>query len=153
MNFDELIDLLSNNPDQYMYFMFPNKGTVPNHYHVTEVGKIQKDFIDCGGTLRNLCYCVLQLWVANDSEHRLKASKLLEILKIGNEKLNLDKISVEIEYEDEVISQYKIINVENTPSGILFYLDKKHTDCLAPDKCLPKKGCCGGNSCESNECC
>ncbi len=33
-------------------FQLPNGELVPNHFHVTEVGKITKNFIDCGGTLR-----------------------------------------------------------------------------------------------------
>jgi hypothetical protein len=32
---------------------------VPTHYHITEVGKVQKDFIDCGGTVRSSTACVL----------------------------------------------------------------------------------------------
>ena len=34
-------------------FLLPNKNIVPNHFHVTEVGKVTKHFIDCGGTERN----------------------------------------------------------------------------------------------------
>ena len=30
-------------------FELPNGELVPNHFHVTEVGQITKDFIDCGG--------------------------------------------------------------------------------------------------------
>jgi hypothetical protein len=34
-------------------FQLPNGDLVPNHFHVTEVGKITKNFIDCGGVVRN----------------------------------------------------------------------------------------------------
>jgi len=30
----------------------PNGDFVPKHFHVTEVGCITKNFIDCGGTVR-----------------------------------------------------------------------------------------------------
>ena len=33
-------------------FQLPNGELVPSHFHVTEVGKITKHFIDCGGTIR-----------------------------------------------------------------------------------------------------
>jgi hypothetical protein len=33
-------------------FQLPNGELVPEHFHVTEVGKISKYFIDCGGTVR-----------------------------------------------------------------------------------------------------
>ena len=54
---------------------------------------------------------------------------------------------MEIEYESSTISQYPLSAIEMTPSGLLFDLGTKHTDCLAPDKCgVPNaagaKGCC-----------
>jgi hypothetical protein len=30
-------------------FMLPNGSFVPEHFHVTEVGLVTKNFIDCGG--------------------------------------------------------------------------------------------------------
>lgn len=144
MNFKQLVNLLSDHKDQRMHFIFPDDSFIPDHYHITEVGKVRKDFIDCGGTTRKVCSCVLQVWVADDIDHRLKTNKLLEILNKANSLLELSEEIIEIEYEDKVISQYKLVGFEDTPSGLLFYLGKKHTDCLAPEKCLPKKGCCGG---------
>jgi hypothetical protein len=34
-------------------FQLENGTLVPKHFHVTEVGIIHKNFIDCGGTIRN----------------------------------------------------------------------------------------------------
>lgn len=34
-------------------FQVENGETVPEHFHVTEVGIITKDFIDCGGKVRH----------------------------------------------------------------------------------------------------
>ena len=34
-------------------FLLPNGTMVPQHFHVTEVGQITKDFIDCGGKIRH----------------------------------------------------------------------------------------------------
>ena len=33
-------------------FKLPNGDLVPNHFHVTEVGRVTKNFIDCGGKIR-----------------------------------------------------------------------------------------------------
>ena len=33
-------------------FTLPDGTSVPEHFHVTEVGLITKNFIDCGGTVR-----------------------------------------------------------------------------------------------------
>lgn len=52
-------------------FQLPNGELVPRHFHVTEVGMITKNFIDCGGTLRNEEVINFQLWSANDYDHRI----------------------------------------------------------------------------------
>ena len=43
-------------------FQLPNGKLVPSHFHVTEVGKITKNFIDCGGTVRKEEVVNFQLW-------------------------------------------------------------------------------------------
>ena len=52
-------------------FQLPNGELVPSHFHVTEVGKVTKHFIDCGGTVRQEEVINFQLWEANDYDHRL----------------------------------------------------------------------------------
>jgi len=123
-----------------MHWMLPDRSFVSNHYHITEVGRVQKDFIDCGGTVRSKVSCVLQVWVADDVDHRLDTTKLLGIMKAAGVILNSDDLPMEVEYEDAAVSQYPIGGVKSTPSGLLFYLGTKHTECLAPEKC--GVGCC-----------
>ena len=72
-----------------------------------------------------------------------------------------DSVPVEIEYEDQVISQYTIDGHEVTEDSVVLKLAHKHTECLALELCglpslnrLPaiggKSPCCGpGGSCES----
>lgn len=140
MNVKELCEILAKYPDQQMHWILPDKSFIPEHYHVTEIGKIQKDFIDCGGTTHQYQNCNVQIWVANDTEHHLKTDKLLNIFKLSNQLIN-DDLSVEIEYEDVNTSYYRLTDYEPTPKGPLFYLSSKHTTCLAPDKCKVQ-GCC-----------
>lgn len=135
--------LLTAHPNTKMHWMLPDKSFVPAHYHITEVGRVQKDFIDCGGTVRSTKACVLQVWVANDVDHRLETTKLASIMKIATPLLHSEELPVEVEYEQGVISQYPIGGIEVTPSGLLFYLGTKHTACLAPEKCkVGDTGCC-----------
>lgn len=47
-------------------FQLPNGTFVPEHFHVTEVGEITRNFIDCGGTVRKETVVNFQLWDAND---------------------------------------------------------------------------------------
>ena len=61
-------------------FELPNGSLVPSHFHITEVGKITKNFIDCGGVIRKEEVINLQLWEANDYDHRLHSEKMLQII-------------------------------------------------------------------------
>lgn len=47
-------------------FSLPDGSFVPEYFHVTEVGLITRDFIDCGGTVRKEVVINFQLWNAND---------------------------------------------------------------------------------------
>ena len=143
MTVKDFQSVLQANPGAPMHWMLPDKSFVPAHYHITEVGRLQKDFVDCGGTVRSLTSCLLQIWVANDTEHRLETTKLAAIMKVAAPLLKSDDLPVEVEYEEGVLSQYPVAGAEVTPAGILFYLGTKHTACLAPDKCgVGGTGCC-----------
>ena len=143
MTVKELMAVLAAHPGERMHVMLPDGSFVPAHYHITEVGRVQKDFIDCGGTVRSAASCLLQIWVADDVEHRLETTKLARIIEIARPLLAADDLPVEIEYEDAVVAQYPLGGAESTPSGILFTLGSKHTACLAPEKCgVGGASCC-----------
>ena len=111
-------------------FKLENGNTVPEHFHVTEVGIITKDFIDCGGTLRHERVANFQLWDANDVEHRLKAGKLLHIISLSEKVLGMGDLEIEVEYQAETIGKYDL-----GYDGENFILISKNTACLATDKC------------------
>lgn len=143
MTFLEFRHALDRNPDAMMHWMLPDGSFVPAHYHVTEVGMLRKDFIDCGGTVRSTVACVLQIWVANDFAHRLPAAKLRAIIDVARSLLQSDDLPMEVEYDTGVISRYPVSGVACMPSGLLFHLDAKHTACLAPERCgVAGPDCC-----------
>lgn len=138
-------------------FQLPNGALVPRHFHVTEVGKINKDFIDCGGTVRKEQVVSFQLWEANDYDHRLHPEKLLKIIEISENQLDIEDWDVEVEYQGETIGKYSL-----GFDGTNFLLQSTKTDCLAKDNCgIPEEklkvelnqlqedsSCCGpGSSC------
>ncbi len=103
---------------------------VPEHFHVTEVGVITKNFIDCGGTVRNEKVANFQLWNANDYDHRLKPLKLLKIIDLSEKALGMEDLEIEVEYQSETIGKYDL-----GFDGKNFLLLSKQTDCLAKDNC------------------
>lgn len=113
-----------------LQFKLPNGNFVPEHFHVTEVGLITKNFIDCGGVIRTETVVNFQLWNANDYEHRLKPQKLAHIIALSEEKLDIGDLEVEVEYQDTTIGKYDLAF-----DGEYFILVNKQTACLAEDQC------------------
>jgi hypothetical protein len=113
-----------------IYFELPNGQFVPTHFHITEVGYITKNFIDCGGTVREEKVANLQLWEANDFDHRLSPSKLKDIIELSENVLKIPNLDVEVEYQAGTIGKYGL-----EFDGNHFYLTQKQTACLAEDKC------------------
>ena len=58
MNIKQLVELLESSDDSSLRFALPSGDLVPDHFHVTEVGRIDKAFIDCGGTRRSAAACI-----------------------------------------------------------------------------------------------
>jgi hypothetical protein len=141
MNVAELLTSLESHPTSEIQIILPNQAAVPAHFHVTEVGRVQKDFIDCGGKVRSSTHCVLQAWVANDMHHRLESGKLAQILRKAQPLLKSDELPVEIEYEQGVISQFPLESVQATKEGLQFHLAAKHTACLATELCVINDCC------------
>lgn len=118
-----------NNLEQ-ITFMLPNGELVPTHFHVTEVGKITKHFIDCGGTVRNEEVANFQLWNADDYNHRLHPEKLSNIIGLSEKVLGLEDLEIEVEYQSETIGKFGL-----DFDGKNFLLTTKQTDCLAKENC------------------
>jgi hypothetical protein len=111
-------------------FQLPNGTLVPRHFHVTEVGKVSKHFIDCGGKVRKEAAVNFQLWEADDYQHRLHPKDLLEIISLAENALGIENLNIEVEYQGDTIGKYGL-----EFNGDHFLLTKKTTDCLDLEKC------------------
>lgn len=111
-------------------FMQPNGTYVPRHFHITEAGLVTKHFIDCGGTVRTEKAVNLQIWVAQDFDHRLEPLKLKKILALAENLFGQEDLEVEVEFQTDTIGRYGVeFDKEN------FLLTTKQTDCLAKELC------------------
>ena len=152
MTLTELKSVLHEHPSSYPRFILPDGGQVPAHFHITEVGHVTKQFIDCGGKLHEKTdTCLLQTYVADDVEHRLDARTFAKILQLGAQILPHDDVPVEIEYDCCVVAQYPIARAALKGEHIEIQLGKKHTDCLAKAKCGIDGQGCGSSEEASNE--
>ena len=111
-------------------FQLPDGHFVPAHFHITEVGNLTRNYIDCGGIVRQENKLSIQLWVASDNNHRLKPDKVLDILKLAEKQFEFSNIDVEVEYQQSTIGRFKLAF-----DGSVYQLINTHTTCLAQDKC------------------
>lgn len=144
---------------QDVVFKLEDGSSVPSHFHITEVGQIDKNFIDCGGTIRHEQKVSFQLWLAEDYDHQLKAEKLLHIIELSERLLSIVDAEVEVEYQQSTIGKY---NLGFDTINKHFVLQNTLTACLAEDACgipvskpkvvlssLKAESCCSPNS----DCC
>jgi hypothetical protein len=68
--------------------------------------------------------------VADDVQHRLAPSKLIEIIDMARGIIGSDDPEVEVEYQGVTIGRFGL----NADYG-QFMLTTKMTNCLAPDRC------------------
>lgn len=126
------------NEIESLNFIQLNGDSVPPHFHITEAGLTTKHFVDCGGTIREEKTISMQLWTADDIEHRLTPKKLLGIITIAEHLWASEDLDIEIEYQAESIGRYGVLFSEGN-----FVLTPKFTNCLALDSCgisaMPKK--------------
>lgn len=111
-------------------FQTPDGDFVPPHFHITEVGMVHKHFIDCGGTERKEQVVNFQLWSSDDVYHRLQPQKVIDIIRLSQQKMNISDEEIEVEYQGETIGKYGLAFDGNN-----FQLITKQTDCLAKDNC------------------
>jgi hypothetical protein len=95
----------------------------------------------------------MQIWLANDTDHRLSTQKLLDIIEKSEQLFGLKDEELEAEFQGTTIETY---GLEAQDFG--FQFTSKKTTCLAPGHCgipnelLPqemqaKTSCSPGSGC------
>jgi len=134
MRFFDMLDLLGVVGEKQIIFRI--KGVeIPRYFHVTEVGAVRKSFVDCGGTRRNTLKCSFQLWVADDSNHRIGSGKMRRILNSAKSLFGDENPEINVEYGPDIISMYEINDCYEDGEFFIFLLEGVRAGCLAPEKC------------------
>jgi hypothetical protein len=129
-----LLDLqsaLTANPKRLPRFVLPNGDYIPAHAHVTEVGHLVRNFIDCGGLTGKEEKVVLQTHVGNDTDHRLRSDRLAKILGLGNRVIPSADLDVSVEYDCCVVAQYPIMEAQPRGQYLDLILERGRTQCRA----------------------
>src|ERR1043165_8790918 len=134
MKLSDLRSALEKHPATFPRFILPDGDYIPAHAHVTEVGHVVKNFIDCGGVTGKSETVLLQTHVGRDVEHRLRSDRFAKILQLGERVLPHDHLEVEVEYDCCVVAQYPITEVKRTGEHLDVILGKRRTQCLAAER-------------------
>lgn len=131
MKLSDLRSALEKHPTTMPRFVLPDGDFIPAHAHVTEVGHVLKNFIDCGGVMGKSETVLLQTHVGQDTDHRLKTDRFAKILQLGGKVLPHDQLEVEVEYDCCVVAQYPVSEVRPAGDHLDVVLGKRRTQCLA----------------------
>jgi hypothetical protein len=130
----DLRSVLQKHPGTLPRFVLPDGDFIPSHAHVTEVGHVVKNFIDCGGVMGKSETVLLQTHVGQDIDHRLKSDRFAKILQLGERVLPHDQLEVEVEYDCCVVAQYPVSEVKPAGDHLDVILGKRRTQCLVQER-------------------
>lgn len=147
MTLEDFRQALTSSPKLGLRFRLPTGGLTPIHLHLTEVARVEKRFIDCGGTIRTDVSARLQLWAADDTDHRVGCAKALQVLNRGADLVGSTNLPIEVEHDFPLLTLFPVVGSVVEGNERIFLLAAKQADCLAPDVCLPQacqpgSGCC-----------
>jgi len=156
MNFQNVKNILVNNPNKSIIFTLPNGEAVPASFHITDVGVINKHLIDCGGQTRAEEQIHLQLWTGKDYDHRVTTDIANQILNKSQsviEKIRDPKVAeVLVEYQLDwhgipIFSLFTVSEMQVNDTELSIFLSTIQTTCLAAERsnseCGVSEGCCG----------
>ncbi len=163
MTLQEFKALLQENRGKLFHVALPAGDAVPISFHITEMGRVEKTFVDCGGKMHIRKTAQLQVWVGPDEDHRIQAGKMADILDKSGQIVPDDTLPLELEYEMEngFVSQFPVAGFSSSDDAVVLELGVRHTECLAPEMCIvpapsksvpltmaPANGCgCGPAGC------
>ena len=144
MTLHDLQNALEANPRRFSRFVLPNGDYVPAHAHITEVGHVVRNFVDCGGLTGTEEKVVLQTHVGNDADHRLRSDRFAKILRLGNRVIPSADLPVDVEYDCCVVARYPIVDAKPDGEHLNLILHRGRTQCRARERRESETaaGCC-----------
>ena len=134
MTLHNLQNALEANLELLPRFVLPDGDYIPAHAHVTEVGHVVRQFIDCGGLTGKEERAVLQTHVGNDTDHRLRSDRFAKILELGNRVIPSGDLDVDVEYDCCVVAQYPIAEARPDGEHLNLILRRGRTQCRAQER-------------------
>ena len=148
MTLQGLQNALEVNPKRFPRFVLPDGDYIPAHAHVTEVGYVVRNFIDCGGLTGKEEKVVLQTHVGKDTDHRLRSDRFAKILRLGDRVIPSACLDVDVEYDCCVVAQYPIAEVRPDGEHLNLILQRGRTQCRARERRVGENAtdCCASSA-------
>lgn len=156
MNFENVKNIIANNPNKSISFTLPNGEAIPASFHITDVGVINKHLIDCGGQTRTEEQVHLQLWIGKDYDHHVTtdiANRILNkshsvIGKIKNPKVAEVLVEYQLDWHAiPIFSLFTVSEIQASDTELSISLSTTQTTCLAAERsnseCGVSEGCYG----------
>jgi Family of unknown function (DUF6428) len=134
MKYAALRRALERYPTTLPRFILPSGDYIPAHAHVTEVGHVVRNFIDCGGLTGKEEKALLQTHAGNDTDHRLQSDRFAKILELGNRVIPSADLDVDVEYDCCVVAQYPIAEARPDGEHLNLILRRGRTQCRAQER-------------------
>ena len=134
MMLGDLLSALDAKPHRLVRFVLPDGDYIPEHVHVTEVGHVVRNFIDCGGVTGKEEKIVLQTHVGSDTDHRLGSDRFAKILQLGSRVIPSADLDVDVEYDCCVVAQYPIAEAKPDGEHLTLILRRGRTQCRARER-------------------
>jgi hypothetical protein len=134
MTVRDLQETLEKHPNSFPRFVLPDGDCIPAHAHVTEIGHVVRNFIDCGGMVGKEEKIVLQTHVGDDKEHRLRSDRFSRILQLGDRVIPSVDLPVDVEYDCCVVAQYPIAGAHSEGRYLDLMLQRGRTQCRARER-------------------
>src|SRR5213593_3585401 len=134
MTLHDLQNALDANPKLFLRFVLPDGDYIPAHAHLTEVGHLVRNFIDCGGLGGKEERVVLQTHVGDDTNHRLRSDRFAKILRLGRRAIPSANLDVDVEYDCCVVAQYPIAEAAPDGEHLNLILRRGRTQCRARER-------------------
>ena len=151
MKLNDLVAALQESPTSFPRLVLPDGSYIPAHAHVTEVGHVVRNFIDCGGVTGKEEKVLLQTHVGTDEDHRLRADRFSKILQLGMRVLPSADLEVDVEYDCCVVAQYPLREVTRQGEHLDLLLRRGRTQCRERERreakaqetcCATAEACC-----------
>jgi hypothetical protein len=151
MTFHDLQNALEANRNRFPRFVLPNGDYIPAHAHITEVGHLVRNFIDCGELSGKEEKVVLQMHVGDDTDHRLRSDRFAKILRLGKRVIPTANLDVDVEYDCCVVAQYPIAGTKPDGEHLNLILQRGRTQCRVRERrqnetaaacCATSAACC-----------